>query len=193
MNILTLPSSLNLQGKEYAINADFRPCVSIMQVFERGDLTAEEKIMCMVGILYVDDIPPHLLEEAATQASWFLNCGEQGGHGNGRDYGRLFSWDQDLRFILAGIEKHTGSIRSKEFFHWWEFVSAFMEVGECVFSTIVHQRKLKKTGKQTKADKEWWTDNIDIAELQIEKELTYAEKVALSEFYKKLEGGAVDG
>ena len=195
MNILTLPSSLNLQGTEYAINADFRPCVSIMQIFERGDLSDEEKIMCMVGILYVDDIPPHLLEEAARQASWFLNCGESDDHGaTGRNYGRLFSWNQDLRFIIAGIERHAGSIRSRDFFHWWDFVSAFMEVGECVFSTLVHQRKLRKTGKQSKTDKEWWADNKDIAELHItENELTYAEKAAVAEFYKLLEGGAVDG
>lgn len=194
MNILELPSSVIVQGKEYAINADFRPCISIMQIFERGDLTDEEKVMCMVGILYVDEIPPHLLEEAAMQASWFLNCGEEAGEHKGRDYGRLFSWNQDLRFIIAGIEKHTGSIRSHEFYHWWDFISAFMEMGECVFSTIVHQRKLKKTGKQSKPDKEWWADNKDIAELHItENELTYAEKAAVSEFYRLLEGGAASG
>lgn len=194
MNILKLPTSLNLQGTEYAINADFRPCVSIMQIFERGDLSDQEKIMCMVGVLYVDEIPPDLLEEAAMQASWFLNCGEQTRESKSRDYGRLFSWEQDLKFILAGIEKNVGSIRSREFYHWWDFVNAFMEMGECVFSTIIHQRKLKKTGKQSKTDKEWWADNKDIAELHItEKELTFAEKKAVSEFYRLLEGGAVSG
>lgn len=190
MDILFLPSSLCLRGREYAINADFRPCISIMQIFERADLTDEEKIMCMVGILYKEEIPPELLEEAATQATWFLNGGEEESAGGGRNYGRLFSWEQDLRFIIAAVDRVCGgSVRAKEFMHWWDFMSAFMEVGECVFSTLVHQRKVKKTGKQTKADKDWWAENKEIAELRIEKQLTPSEKAAAAEFYRLLNGG----
>lgn len=194
MNILFLPETLSVQGKEYAINADFRPCISIMQIFERADLTDQEKIMCMVGILYVEDIPPEHLEEAAEQATWFLNGGDETEGGSGRNYGRLFSWEQDLRYIIAAVDRVSGgSTRTKEFFHWWDFMNAFMEIGECVFTTLVHQRKLKKTGKQTKADKEWWAENKEIAELRVEKQLTPAESAALAEFNRLLQGGAVDG
>ena len=195
MGILHLPFSLQVQGTDYAINADFRPCISIMQVFERPDLTDYEKIMCMVGILYVEDVPAEHLEEAARQATWFLNGGDEPREKKtSKNYGRLFSWDQDLRLILAGVDKvNGGSVRSCDFMHWWDFMSCFMEIGECVFSTVVHQRKLKKTGKQTKIDKEWWADNKDIAELDVEKQLTPAEQSAVAEFYRLLEGGAVDG
>lgn len=194
MDILHLPSYLTVQGQEYAINADFRPCISIMQIFERTDLTDYEKIMCMVGILYVDEVPVEHLEEAAEKATWFLNGGEETGEGKGKNYGRLFSWEQDLRFIISATDKVAGgSNRSSDFMHWWDFMSCFMEIGECVFSTLVHQRKLKKTGKQTKADKEWWAENKEIAELKVEKQLTPAEQSAVAEFYRLLEGGAVDG
>ena len=84
-------------------------------------------------------------------------------------------------------------MRSLGFLHWWDFLSCFMEMGECVFTTIVHQRKVKKTGKQTKVDKEWWADNKDIAELKVEKMLTPGEMSEVAEFYRLLEGGAVDG
>lgn len=194
MDILHLPSYLTVQGQEYAINADFRPCIYIMQIFERTDLTDYEKIMCMVGILYVDEVPMEHLEEAAEKATWFLNGGEETGEGKGKNYGRLFSWEQDLRFIISATDKVAGeSNRSRDFMHWWDFMSCFMEIGECVFSTLVHQRKLKKTGKQTKADKEWWAENKEIAELKVEKQLTPAEQSAVAEFYRLLEGGAVDG
>lgn len=194
MDILHLPSYLTVHGQEYAINADFRPCISIMQIFERTDLTDYEKIMCMVGIMYVDEVPVEHLEEAAEKATWFLNGGEETGEGKGKNYGRLFSWEQDLRFIISATDKVAGgSNRSRDFMHWWDFMSCFMEIGECVFSTLVHQRKLKKTGKQTKADKEWWAENKEIAELKVEKQLTPAEQSAVAEFYRLLEGGAVDG
>lgn len=193
MDILKLPSSLSLQGQEYAINADWRPCVNIMRMFERTDLSDTEKVLCMVGILYRDEIPDRLMTEAAEQAVWFLNLGEAAdGKKSALSLGRLFSWEQDLKFIISAVDKSAGfSIRSREFYHFWEFVSAFFETGECVFNTIVHQRKLKKTGKQSKADKEWWAENRDIAELKVE--LTSDEQEILDAFNALLKGGEADG
>lgn len=192
MNILKLPTSLMVQGCEYAINADFRPCINIMRMFERNDLTDREKIQCMVGILYKDEIPMQLMNEAAQQAVWFLNLGDEETSGSSKTPMRLFSWEQDLKFIISAVDKSAGfSTRSKEFYHFWEFMSAFMESGECVFNTIVHQRKLKRTGKQTKADKEWWAENKDIAELKVE--FTDDEKAILDEFNALLKGGDVSG
>lgn len=193
MDILTLPSSLSLQGQEYAINADWRPCVNIMRMFERTDLSDTEKVLCMVGILYEDEIPDRLMTEAAEQAVWFLNLGEAtDGKKSALSLGRLFSWEQDLKFIISAVDKSAGfSIRSKEFYHFWEFMSAFFETGECVFNTIVHQRKLKKTGKQSKADKEWWAENRDIADLKVE--LTSDEQEILDAFNALLKGGEADG
>lgn len=189
LDILKLPTSLLLQGREYAINADFRPCVNIMRMFERTDLSDAEKIDCMVEIFYKDEIPDRLRTEAAQKAVWFLNLGEApAGRVKGNQGGRLFSWEQDLKFIISAADKAAGfSIRSKEFYHFWEFMSAFFESGECVFNTLVHQRKLKRTGKQTKADKEWWAENKDIAELKIE--LSSDEQEILDTFNKLLEGG----
>ena len=134
-----------------------------------------------------------LMTEAAEQAVWFLNLGEAAdGKKSALSLGRLFSWEQDLKFIISAVDKSAGlSIRSKEFYHFWEFMSAFFETGECVFNTIVHQRKLKKTGKQSKADKEWWAENRDIAELKVE--LTSNEQEILDAFNALLKGGGADG
>lgn len=181
-----------MQGREYAFNADWRPCVNIMRMFERNDLTDSEKIECMVEIFYKDEIPYRLVPEAAQKAVWFLNLGDESTDKKGSSVGRLFSWEQDLKFIISAVDKSAGfSIRSKEFYHFWEFMSAFFESGECVFNTIVHQRKLKKTGKQTKADREWWAENKDIAELKVE--LTADEQEVLDTFNALLKGGETNG
>lgn len=195
MDILKLPTSLNVNGREFAINADFRPCVNIMRMFERNDLTDCEKIECMVGILYEDEIPMSYFVDAAQSAVWFLNLGneeDQKISAGSRNLGRLFSWEQDLKFIISAVDRSAGfSIRSKDFYHFWEFMSAFFESGECVFNTLVHQRKLKKTGKQTKADKEWWAENREIAELKTA--LTQDEQEILDRFNALLKGGEADG
>lgn len=193
MDILRLPEALTIRDRQFAINADWRFCVNIMRMFERQDLTDNEKILCMVDILYKEEIPDELTVDAAEQAIWFLNMGENmSGNGGQGGCGRLFSWEQDLRFIISAVEHATHKqIRSMEFYHWWEFMSGFYEIGECVFSTLVHQRKQKKTGKQSKADKEWWAENKDIAELKIE--YTDEEKEALERFNALLRGGEERG
>lgn len=193
MDILKLPTSLLVQGQEYAINADWRPCVNIMRMFERNDLSDAEKMLCMVEILYRDEIPDEIAVEAAEQAAWFLNMGEDAGKAHiVKNAGKLFSWEQDLKYIIAAVDKSAGfSIRSKDFYHFWEFTSAFLESGECVFNTIVHQRKLKNTGKQTKVDREWWAENKDIAELKVE--FTDEEQEVLNAFNNLLKGGETNG
>lgn len=193
MDILKLPTSIELKGREFAINADFRPCVNIMRMFERTDLTDSEKIEVMVEVLYKDEIPRILYEEAARKAVWFLNLGEEEVKTKSRNnVGRLFSWEQDLKYIISAVDKSAGfSIRSREFYHFWEFMSAFFESGECVFNTLVHQRKLKKTGKQSKFDKEWWAENKDIAELKTA--LTQEEQEILDKFNELLKGGEPNG
>lgn len=195
MDILKLPSSLEVQGVQLAINADWRPCVNIMRMFERQDLTDSEKILCMVEILYVDEVPDSMVADAAEQAIWFLNLGDDPrakASSKTSSAGRLFSWEQDLKYIISAVEHASHvSIRSQEFYHFWEFMSAFFETGECILNTLIHQRKLKKTGKQSKMDREWWAENKDIAELKVE--LTTDEQEVLDAFNALLKGGEQDG
>lgn len=184
--ITKLPKTLTVAGTEYKINSDFRPCFNIMQTFERDDLTDEEKLIVMAGVLFVDDIPLEQLNEAISKAIWFLDGGESK-QGSGNNYGKLYSWEQDAQYILSAVNITLGvSCRGLEYLHWWDFVLALMECKECTFSTLVHQRKLKKQGKQNKWDKEWWVENKDIAELKINTALTIEEQAAYDKFNKLL-------
>lgn len=187
MSILTLPKILNIGGEDYEINSDFRPCFGIMQVFERTDITDTEKLLAMIGILFVNDVPPEHTDEAITKAFCFLDGGDtEEGH-IGTNYGRLYSWEQDAKYIISAVDRTLGiSCRIVEYLHWWDFISALMECKECTFSTLIHQRKLKKTNKQSKYDKEWWAENKDIAELKSKVILTPEEQDKYDEFNKLL-------
>lgn len=192
MNILYLPYELEISGENYKINSDFRLCVSILEIFESNKYSDYEKMQIMVGALYEDQIPAEHFLEASEKAIWFLNCGADNytSSGKGTDYGRLYSWEQDIRYIIPAVDRVLGySSRRIEHLHFWEFIGAFMEIGECTFTTLIHQRKLKKTGKQTKVDKEWWAENKEIAELKLESILTSEEQEALDRFNSLLKGG----
>lgn len=187
MYILNLPEQLEVAGKMRDINFDFKTAINIMTIFERADLTEFEKMQVMVGILFVDDIADEDVAQAAQKAVWFLNVGEDTADSSDDSYGRLYSWEQDARFIISAVDKVLGKSSRKENLHWWEFVSAFYEIGDCTFSTIVHQRKLKKRGKQSEEDKRWWNENIHIAKLK--EVYTDEENEALQRFEQLLKGG----
>lgn len=197
MDILNLSNALEVGGEMREINSDFRPCFRIMQLVESNEFTTDEKAQIIIGILYVDEIPDNLFLEAYTKAVKFLDMEtdyEEVNNANGKQQMRLFSWEQDAKYIISAVNKSAEvSVRSQDFFHWWEFLIAMFESGDCVLNTLIQQRKLKKTGKQTKTDREWWAENKDMVELKIEKELTADEQHAKDIFDNLLKGGDSNG
>lgn len=188
MDILDLPISLDVNGKIYDIDSDFRTCIKIFQYLEDNQYTDYEKMQLMLGLLFRKDILEEDMDAAIMQASMFLDCGGSSQKSNDKpQYGRLYSWKQDLQYIIAAANASLGfSCRGAKYLHWWDFMTALMECKECTFSTLIYQRKLKKQGKQSKADKEWWNENKDIAELENKVTLTTAEQIALDRFNKLL-------
>ena len=188
MDLLYLPESLSVKGREIKINTDFRDCISILRILENPDLSNIEKAQVMIGILFDEELDFTEYDEAIAQAAVFLDGGSDANRSKvAPSYGRLYSWDQDLIYIISGVDKALGfSCRSKRYLHWWRFLAAFMEMGECTFSTLIHQRKLRKQGKQSKYDKEWWAENKDIAELRTKVVLNCEEQEKLNEFNKLL-------
>ena len=69
-------------------------------------------------------------------------------------------------------------IRGKEHLHWWTFISAYYEIGECLFAQIVNIRQKKAYGKKLdKAEQEWYRKNRDLVD--IKRQYTASEVEAL--------------
>ena len=85
MDAWSLPTSLNVAGKEYPIRSDYRVVLDILQcmndpeIFE-PDMTEDEKraeqVISMLAILYIDfdDMKPAEWEEAAEKACELLTA-----------------------------------------------------------------------------------------------------------------------
>lgn len=72
-----LPEYLEIGGKPYRINADFRVILNIFQAFDDPELTEREKCFICVKNLYRDfeSIPENDLQTAINQAYWFVGGG----------------------------------------------------------------------------------------------------------------------
>lgn len=166
--IYDLPKSLEVCGVSYAIRSDFRAVLDICIALSDVNLTAEDKAIVLLDILYLDyaEMPPAHYQEAIEQGLWFIECGDGG---QNKKAPVLMNWEQDFKYIVSPINHVVGEeVRAIEYMHWWTFISAYYEIGDCFFAQIVRIRDKKAKGKNLdKEDREFYRKNREIVDLKV--------------------------
>ena len=170
-----LPTQLLVDGQMYDIRTDYRDCLLIFEAFNDPEMSDQEKQITMIEILY-KDIPDNL-QEAANQAVWFLDCGNEQESERPSEKA-LYDWNQDEQMIFSAINKVAGhEVRMDEYMHFWTFIGLFQGIGESLFSTVISIRDKKNHGKKLdKVDQEFYQKNK--ATIDLKKKLTKEEKDA---------------
>ena len=167
--IYDLPTSLPVCGVEYEIRSDFRAALDIIIALNDQELKDNEKMLVALYIFYpeFDEMPSEHCREALRQCFWFLNGGQEDSPEQ-KSPVRLMDWEQDFQYIVAPINRVVGKdIRGIEHMHWWTFVSAYYEIGECLFAQIVRVRGLLKKGKKLdKTDREFYREHRDMVDIK---------------------------
>lgn len=165
--IYDLPKSVEVAGEKQDIRTDFREILDIIEVLNDAQLTDKERGTLALCFFYVkpESIPSAAMQEAVEKLFWFIRGGEEEQPTKGR---KLMDWQQDFRYIIAPINKAMGhDVRGDAYCHWWSFLSAYMEIGECLFSNILRIRQKQAEGKRLdKAEAEWYRKNRDIVDLK---------------------------
>ena len=184
--IYDLPTRVEVCGTEYAIRSDYRAVLDICTALADPELTDQDKAAVALGIFYEDSasIPVAQYAEALRSCFRFIDGGADEEHSAAKKP-KLMDWKQDFQYIVAPVNRVMGvEIRSVEYLHWWSFLSAYYEIGDCVFAQIVRIRNLKARGKSLdKADREWYQQNRKLVDLKT----TYTEQE--NELLKQLGGG----
>lgn len=176
----TLPRSLDVGGRDWVIQWDFRAVLDIMTALEDPDLDDRGRAFVALYIFYpeLEAMPPELYEEALRRLFWFVNGGQEDAPGTGSL--RLMSWEQDFPLIVAPVNRVLGhDVRRDDDLHWWTFLSAFYEVGDCTFAQVVAIRDKKARGKKLeKPEREWYARNKNLVDFK--RKYTRAEQDALA-------------
>lgn len=179
--IYGLPKTLDIGGEKYEIRSDFRDILEVLGILNDVKLKNEERHFLTLLFFYPNfaEIPTVDYEEAVTKCYWFINGGKD--EEPDQKSPRLMDWEQDYQYIIAPINRIMGhDIRGDEYVHWWSFLAAFGEIGECTWSQIVHIRDAKARGRPLdKSDQEWYRKNKKIVDL--DQRMTAQEE----EFLKK--------
>lgn len=171
-----LPKKIRIGNYDYKIRTDFRLVLDIITALNDVELTFQDKAWVTMQLLYKDykKIPPQNLQEAFEKAFVFINCGEYETKSNDV---KLIDWEQDFKYIVAPINRTLGfECRNSRYLHWWTFISAYMEIGECVLSSIASIRNKKIRGKKlNEEEQEFYNRNKNIIDLR--KKLSHEEKI----------------
>ena len=170
--IYSLPKTLEIGGRKYDIGWDFRTVLDIFRALNAPELNSGEKALAALSIFYPafgaeeSGMPPEVCEEAVKKCFWFINGGRD--ETENKKGPVLVDWQQDFPYIVAPVNRILGEdVRGTERLHWWTFLSAFYEIGDCTFAQIVRIRDMKARGKPlNKEDRQWSSRNRDIVDIR---------------------------
>lgn len=130
MNILVdlVPTTVNIDNKEYEINSDFRTSILFELLMQDGTIEEDDKIL-MALQLYYPDIPESI-KKAIEQMLWFYRCGKDvsSSKGNGKSKGvtKIYSFEYDDDYIYSAfLDQYNIDLQDIEYLHWWKFKAMF--------------------------------------------------------------------
>lgn len=192
MNLWELPTSVTANGHKYPIRTDYRAVLDVLTALSDKDMTGDtpaetnyiqSEIIRQIMFEDPDSIPDEDLEEAFKGVAEFIDMGVEK---TDKPSPRVMDWEQDATLIIPAVNRVVGrEIRADKYMHWWTFLSAYMEIGECTFTHILSIRQKRATGKKLeKWEQDYIRDNKDVVLLK--DKLTEQEKREREEDEKAL-------
>lgn len=188
------PTSLNIGGVDYEIRTDYRAVLDLLTALNDPDLkdadeqlTAYMQSMVIMEIMFpdCDNIPMEHWQEALNKVSEFIDMGIS----YDRKKPITMDWEQDAPIIIPAINKVLNcEIRAQKYMHWWTFLGAYMEIGESLFSNIIHIRQKKASGKKLeKWEQDFYKENKSLIDFKEKSKRSAEESDALRDYfgYKK--------
>lgn len=187
-NILldVLPETVEVDGKSFFIDSDFRTCIIFEKVISDGTLSNRDKVEDMVSLFFTDERPSSL--EGATNAILdFYRCGEapkkeppkRKKNGNVELKPKMiYDYEYDAPYIYAAfLTQYRIDLNEIEYLHWWKFQALFKSLeGHNKIAEIMSYRAADLSKIKDKEERARIARLKNIYELP--ENLTFEEKVA---------------
>lgn len=188
------PTSLNVGGVDYEIRTDYRVVLDLFAALSDPELTdldeqmtsyMQSQVIMQIMFPDCDNIPHEHWQEALNKVSEFIDMGIT------EDYKKpkTMDWEQDAPILIPAINRVLNcEIRAQKYIHWWTFLGAYMEIGESLFSNVIHIRQKKATGKKLeKWEQDFYKENKSLIDFKQKDRRSSEEKEELRDYfgYKK--------
>ena len=154
---------------------------------EDQSITAYMQSRVILQIMFpkCDEIPAEHIQEALDKVADFIDMGIS----DDSKKPKTMDWEQDAPIIIPAVNKVLNTeIRAVQYMHWWTFLGAYMEIGESLFSNVLHIRqKMAKNKKLEKWEQEFYKENKSLIDFKNTDQRSEEEKEALRDYfgYKK--------
>lgn len=178
----SLPTAVTIDGEEYNIRnrCDYRVVLDVIEALSDAELEMEDRLRCALFIFYEDISKCTDISVAIKEMFKIINNGQEDEQKQ-EEKPRLMDWKHDFSSIAPPISRVLGyEVRMPDrFTHWYTWLGAYMEIGECFFSTVVSIREKRQKGKALeKWEQDFYRQNKKIVDLP--QNLTEEEKEWLS-------------
>lgn len=174
-----LPISVKIDGTEYAIRnkCDYRVVLDVIKSLNDEDLDMQYRIQCALFIFYGNDeldTVEKVLKAFRTKENTQIAIDEMtkiislGEEKEQDDKPPIMDWEHDFSHMAPPISRTLGySVRdAKNYTHWYDFIGAYQEIGECSWANIVSIRSKRMKGKPLeKWEREFYNENRKLIDL----------------------------
>lgn len=127
MNLLTeiAPRSVEIEGREYEIDADFRNCIKFEQLMFDPDIQDDLRGVLVLNLFYPEI--PQAVPAAFEKILWLYSAGQkQQKSSNTSRQKRIYSFEYDADYIFAAfLADYRIDLNDVDFLHWWKFRALF--------------------------------------------------------------------
>lgn len=129
-------------------DCDYRIVLDVINALNDSELDEQNRLQCALFIFYDDLSGCADIETAAKEMMKIINCGEEIDKKE-PEKPKIMDWEKDFKNIAAPISKALGySVRDeKNYTHWYDFIGAYYEIGECYWSQVMNIRKKRQEGR----------------------------------------------
>lgn len=164
----SLPLTVEIDGVIHNIRnkCDYRVVLDVIEVFKDEELGDNEKVACALIIFYEDVDKIKNREEATKQMLKVINLGEEEAEQDNKP--KIMDWQHDFQLIAPPVSRVLGyDVRTPDrYCHFWTFIGAYMEIGECQFSSVISIRTKRMKGqKLDKSEEEFYRENKKMIDL----------------------------
>lgn len=188
------PTSLNVGGVDYEIRTDYRVVLDLFAALSDPELTdldeqmtsyMQSQVIMQIMFPDCDNIPHEHWQEALNKVLEFIDMGIT----EDSKKPKTMDWEQDAPILIPAINRVLNcEIRAQKYIHWWTFLGAYMEIGESLFSNVIHIRQKKATGKKLeKWEQDFYKENKSLIDFKQKDQRSSEEKEELRDYfgYKK--------
>lgn len=130
-----LPSTVSVDGRDYAIASDFRTSILFELMMQDSGIDHESKVANALRLYYGDEIPRDV-DSAVLEIVNFYSCNRldnlvKDAGKKQANIKRVYDFDIDAPYIYAAfLREYRIDLQDVDYLHWWKFQAMFFALPE---------------------------------------------------------------